>query len=47
MVGSDARNVMNNGYKDSFSRASNFHCYAVLFQAFKDHMLPPPEAKGS
>jgi hypothetical protein len=34
-------------YTFSFSRANNFHRYAVLVQAFYGDVLPPPEAKRS
>ena len=30
-----------------FSRAGNFRCCVLLFQASYDHVLPPAEAKGS
>jgi hypothetical protein len=30
-----------------FSRAGNFRCCVMLFQASYDNVLPPAEAKGS
>lgn len=30
-----------------FSRAGNFGCCVLQFQASYDHVLPPAEAKGS
>jgi hypothetical protein len=30
-----------------FSRAANFRCCVLPFQASYDHVLPPAEAKGS
>jgi hypothetical protein len=33
--------------KDSSYRDNNFRCYSLLIQGSYDHVLPPPEAKGS
>jgi hypothetical protein len=33
--------------KESSSRVNNFRCYSLLVQGSYDHVLPPPEAKGS
>jgi hypothetical protein len=34
-------------FYEYFSRAGNFWCSVLLFQASYDHVLPPAEAKGS